>query len=214
MPRFNDLWAVNRFTSASSTIVYRDDLFGPVFAGNAFVSEPVHNLVHREIDGAAGVLFTSRRADDEQRPEFLASATTGFARPCCPSAPTAHCGWPTCIARRSSTAVDSARSAKETRPAGRPRHGPHLSRVSRRQRSAAIPRLDRMSTAELAAAIDSPSGWQRETAQQLLIWHDDRAAVEPLAKLAADSHARPRVQALWTLEALGVDCGPRRSWRQ
>src|SRR5262249_41126957 len=52
LPRFNDPYAFNRFTSACSAIVYRDDLFGPAFAGNSFVSEPVHNLVHREIMSA------------------------------------------------------------------------------------------------------------------------------------------------------------------
>ena len=49
LPRFNDPHAANHFTSACSPIVYRDDLFGPAFAGNVFVSEPVHNLVHREV---------------------------------------------------------------------------------------------------------------------------------------------------------------------
>ena len=34
LPRFNDLDAANHFTSACSPIVYRDDLFGPAFAGN------------------------------------------------------------------------------------------------------------------------------------------------------------------------------------
>ena len=67
LPRFNDFEALNHFTSACSAIVYRDDLFGPAFANNTFVSEPVHNLVHREIMTAKGTTFTSRRADDEQR---------------------------------------------------------------------------------------------------------------------------------------------------
>jgi len=40
-------------------MIYRDELFGPRFAGNAFICEPVHNLVHREIVSAKGVTFTS-----------------------------------------------------------------------------------------------------------------------------------------------------------
>ena len=67
LARFNDPDAANHFTSANSPIVYRDDLFGPAFAGNAFVSEPVHNLVHREVLRPDGLTFASRRADDEKR---------------------------------------------------------------------------------------------------------------------------------------------------
>ncbi len=78
LARFNDLYAANRFTSCNSTIVYRDDFFGPAFEGNAFMSEPVHNLVHREIMRPDGVTFTSRRADDETQSEFLASADNWF----------------------------------------------------------------------------------------------------------------------------------------
>ena len=66
LPRFNDPAAANHFTSACSIIVYRDDLFGPLFAGNSFVSEPVHDLVHREIRAPSGVTFTSHRAVDER----------------------------------------------------------------------------------------------------------------------------------------------------
>ena len=80
MARFNDLSAVNRFTSACSSIIYRDDLFGPQYYGNSFVCEPVHNLVHREVLHAEGVVFHSRRADDERLSEFLAS-TDNWSRP-------------------------------------------------------------------------------------------------------------------------------------
>ena len=61
-------------SSACSVMVYRDELFGPAFANNSFVSGPVHNLVHREIMSGKGVTFTSRRAVDEQQSEFLASS--------------------------------------------------------------------------------------------------------------------------------------------
>src|SRR5262249_47101423 len=73
LARLNDFHPANRFPSACSAMIYRDDLFGPPFAGNAFICEPVHNLVHREIVEPRGVTFTSRRAPDEQQSEFLAS---------------------------------------------------------------------------------------------------------------------------------------------
>src|SRR5262249_48640887 len=64
-----------------------------------------------------------------------------------------------------------------------------------------IPRLDRLDTAGLVAALDSPNGWQRDMAQQLLLWHADTVAVSLLEKLAAE-RPRPlaRLHALCTLD--------------
>lgn len=79
LTRFNDLAMANRFTSANSSMVYRDRLlFGTSPTQHVFVSEPVHNLVHHEIMDADGVSFTSRRPDDEQQSEFLASRDNWF----------------------------------------------------------------------------------------------------------------------------------------
>ena len=41
----------------------------------------------------------------------------------------------------------------------------------------AVPRLDKLTTAELVAALDSSNGWQRDLAQQLIIDQADSAAV-------------------------------------
>jgi putative heme-binding domain-containing protein len=60
-----------------------------------------------------------------------------------------------------------------------------------------------MSTAELVAALDSPNGWQRDLAQQLLIQRNDPEAIPLLEKQAMES-ARPlcRLHALCTLDGL------------
>jgi hypothetical protein len=52
------------------------------FATSIFISEPVHNLIHREVLEADGVSFKSRRAKDEQNSEFSPRPTTGSAPPC------------------------------------------------------------------------------------------------------------------------------------
>ena len=73
--------AANHFTSACSPIVYRDDLFGPDFAGNTFVSEPVHNLVHREVLDADGRdVHAASAPPTSRRREFLPRPTTGSGR--------------------------------------------------------------------------------------------------------------------------------------
>src|SRR4029079_10183445 len=46
--------------------------------GNAFVCEPVHNLVHREVLATDGVTFTGTRAENEKSSEFLASTDHWF----------------------------------------------------------------------------------------------------------------------------------------
>ncbi|MEX0977259.1 MAG: PVC-type heme-binding CxxCH protein, partial [Pirellulales bacterium] len=204
--RYNDLYAANRFTSANSTIVYRDDLFGPAFEGNAFVSEPVHNLVHREVMRPEGLTFKSRRALDERDSEFLASADNWFR--------------PAALATGPDGALWVADMYRQTieHPEWIPmtvqkqidlRAGSDMGRIYRvypiGTRPRKISNLKRLSTVDLAAAIDSPSGWQRDMVQQMLLWRADKAAVGPLAKLAAGSK-RPitRAQALWTLELLGA----------
>jgi putative membrane-bound dehydrogenase-like protein len=178
LPRFNDFNRANRFTSACSAIVYRDDLFGSHFVGNSFVSEPVHNLVHREVMQPKGYSFTSQRATGETHSEFLASSDNWFR--------------PTMIKTGPDGALwiaDMYRQVIE-HPKWIPadwqkrlnlRAGDDRGRIYRvvpvGAKPQAVPRLDRSSTAELVAALHSANGWQRDTAQRLLIERNDRAAV-------------------------------------
>jgi len=65
--------------------------------------------------------------------------------------------------------------------------------------------LDKLDTAGLVAALDSPNGWQRDMAGQMLIWRNDKAAAPGLERLARSS-LRPegRLHALCVLDGLGV----------
>ena len=78
LPRFNELWTLNRFTAACGIEVYRDDLFGPEFAHSYFVCEPAYNLVHHSVLYPKGTTFFSRRAPQELTSEFLASSDPWF----------------------------------------------------------------------------------------------------------------------------------------
>src|SRR4029077_9062639 len=70
-----------------------------------------------------------------------------------------------------------------------------------------IPQLDKLDTTQLVAAMESPSGWQRDTVQRLLLHRRDPAAIAPLRALAiATTQPKTRVQAIWTLADLnGLD---------
>jgi putative membrane-bound dehydrogenase-like protein len=206
LPRFNDLHTANRFTSACSPIVYRDDLFGAAFIDNTFICEPVHNLVHREVMTPRGTTFTSRRALDEERSEFLASSDNWF-RPTMARVGPDGALW----------VADMYRHVIE-HPEWIPREwqkrldlraGHDRGRIYRvypvRTKPRAMPRLDRMDTAGLVMALDSPSGWQRDMAQMMLLWQKDEASVPLLRKMARGSdRPQARLHALCTLDGLGT----------
>ncbi len=78
LERFNDHDRANRFTSACSAMIYRDSLLGEEFAGDAFVCEPVHNLISRRIIFEKDGVFTARRSANEKSSEFLASSDSWF----------------------------------------------------------------------------------------------------------------------------------------
>lgn len=236
LTRFNDFDRANRFTSACSAMVYRDGLMvdglglmesveptspesSPSTLNSqpstfSFVSEPVHNLVHREIMSLDGVRYTSRRADDEQESEFLASTDNWFRPTQLRTGPDGAL-W---IADMYRLVIEHPQwIPQEWQEKLDVRAGADKGRLWRVFPTGAklrpIPRLDKLTSDELVAALDSPSGWQRDMAQQLLIERlaaSNRAAAEQpdcgeaLAALVRDSR-RPevRIQALCTLDTLG-----------
>lgn len=205
-PRFNDKHHFQHVTSACSPTPYRDDLFGPDFATSVFISDPVHNLVHRELLEPNGTSFTSHRAADEATKEFLASADPWFRPTMLKTGPDGalyvadfyrlvleHPEWiPKFILARLDvrTGADKGRIYRVF-PTDRPPRK--------------IPKLDQLSPARLVAALDSPSGWQRDNAQRLLIEAADESAQPMLEQLVAVStRPKARLQALWTLEGMGA----------
>ncbi|HYM10942.1 MAG TPA: c-type cytochrome, partial [Bryobacterales bacterium] len=65
--------------------------------------------------------------------------------------------------------------------------------------------LGAASTAELVRQLASPNGWNRETAQRLLVDRQDRAAIPLLEEMAAKNEMpQARLRALWTLEGLSA----------
>ncbi len=191
-------------TAACGIGVYRDDLLGSEFTGNTFTCEPVNNLVHRRVLSPNGVTFTARRAEEEATSEFLASTDRWF-RPA--QARTGPDGalW---VADMYRYVIEHPEwLPPETIAELDLRAGADMGRIYRiypRDRvPRPFPRLDKMDLAELVAALNSPSGWQRDMAQQLLVWRCDLAAVDPLVGLVSNGH-RPeaRLHALCTLQGL------------
>jgi putative heme-binding domain-containing protein len=208
LARFNDPGSANRATSACSPEPYRDTLFGSEFSSSLFISEPVHNLVHRMVLEPEGATYSGRRAEGEEASEFLASTDHWFRPASIRTGPDGAL-W----------IADMQRAVIE-HPEWIPddwerqidlRAGEDRGRIYRvvpsDQPPRAIPRLDQLDTAGLVAAMDSPNGWQRDTSQRLLMHRDDSDAVMPLRELMRlRRFPEARVQAIWTLACLeGLD---------
>jgi putative membrane-bound dehydrogenase-like protein len=209
LPRFNDLHTANRFTSACSPTVYRDELYGRHFTDSAFVCEPVHNLVSRVVMSPLGATFNGRRAADEERAEFLASSDNWF-RPVFAQTGPDGCLWVADMYRHVIEHPEWIPLDWQRKLDLRAGHdkGRILRVVPVWTKPRAMPRLDRMDDAALVAALDSPNGWQRDMSQMMLLWRRDvidKKAVASLQFLALKSD-RPlaRLHALCTLDGLGL----------
>jgi putative heme-binding domain-containing protein len=157
-----------------------------------FISEPVHNLVHREIMTPKGDTFTSRRAPDEEHSEFLASEDN-WCRPTMIQTGPDGALW----------MADMYRHVIE-HPQWIPiewqkkldlRAGHTMGRIYRvypeGKRPRRVPHLAGLDTEGLVLALDSPNGWQRDMAQMLLLWRADKSAVPLLEKMAVAPPRRP-----------------------
>lgn len=208
--RFNQPQSLGHLTSGCSPSPYRDELFGPAFATSIFIAEPVHNVVHREVLSPDGATFTSTRADDEKEREFLTSTDPWFRPVYLKTGPDGalyiadfyrfvleHPEW---IAPETQSRLDIRAGADRGRiyrvfPTGAKLRTP--------------PNLAKLGNPELAAALDSANGWQRDTAQRLLFERHALDAAPVLRQLVATaSNPKVRLQALaalGTLPALDVD---------
>ncbi len=204
--RFNQPQSLGYVTSGNSATPYRDELFGPAFASSVFASEPVHNVVHREVLSADGASFTSRRGEDEKESEFLASLDAWFRPVMMKTGPDGalyiadvhrfvleHPEW---IAPETQSRLDLRAGADTGRiwrvlPTG--------------AKLRATPNLAALDNAALAAALDSPNGWQRDTAQRVLMERDAKDTAPLVRKLALTAaNPKVRVQALATLGTLKI----------
>jgi len=201
--RFNDHDRANRFTSACSPAIYRDTLLAGLH-GNAFICEPVHNLVHREVLSATNTTFTSRRDENEQKSEFLVSADNWF-RPVWTATGPDGALW---IADMYRYVIEHPQWI----PRGMQRQlnlraGDNRGRIYRIVPEAGgrpFPRIDTLSAAALVQTLESPNGALRDLAHQMLLWKRDAAPLVPLRTLAASAASpQARLHALYVLAVQG-----------
>lgn len=193
-----------RPTSACGLGLYRDHQLGRTFYGNAFVCEPVNQLVHRLVVKPEGVTFSGLRAAEEQERDFLTSTDNWF-RPV--QARTAPDG--------SLLIVDMYRYLIEHPKFLSPeavqklnvRAGETRGRIYRitakDQPYQRLPNLKQLPAPELAQLLNSENGTLRDMIQQELVLRADLKVTPLLAEIASEGKsAQSRLQALCTLDGL------------
>jgi len=205
LERFNDFDTANRSTSACGVGIYRDNLMGEEYYGNAFTCEPVHNLVHREVL-REDIRLDSQRGENQR--EFLSSSDNWFRPVQARTGPDGalyivdmyrflveHPRW---IPAERLANIDVRAGADKGR----------IYRVySKEKPLRPIRDLTRLNAEVLASALDTPNGTERDRVQAELLARREPAAGPRLKTLAREARLpQVRVQALYALDGVtGVD---------
>ncbi|MBG89452.1 MAG: dehydrogenase [Verrucomicrobiales bacterium] len=203
--RFNRPSHYNRVTSGCGIGIHRDSQVGSVHYGDAFVCEPVHNVVRRLKLHSNGASFTAHRAEDEQRSEFLSSSDPWF-RPAQMRTGPDGAIWVVDMYR---SVIEHPRwipedRLKELDVRGGADKGRIYRVLPRGQRVRKIPNLTSLPTSSLASKLESPNGILRDLIHRTLVFRNDSSANPTLTRLNRSSkNAAVRIQALACLSHLG-----------
>ncbi len=203
--RFNDPDHANHTTSACGIEIYRDTALGEEYYNNAFVAEPVHNLVHRLVVTPDGTTFAGKRAPGEEQSEFLASTDNWF-RPAETRTGPDGALWVVDMYR---AVIEHPKWISSNRLAHLDvRAGDKQGRIYRVRKSgdntpATWQNLTKFSDAQLVETIGSRNGVLRDLAHRLLLERKPKS-VEGLQKIVSEgSWAGARAQALFAKRQLG-----------
>ncbi|GBL26332.1 cytochrome c-552 [Verrucomicrobiota bacterium] len=195
-------------TATCGAVVYRGDLFGLAFRGNAFIPEPAANVVKRIVLTEKDGVVTGEAAVPGQ--EFLASTDERFRPVQVVNGPDGaiyivdmyrgiiqHQGFLTHYL------IANIKDRKLEQPVN---HGRIWRIVPEKATQVAAVKVP-AGTAARVELLRHPSGWVRDTAQRLLVESGDAAAVPALRqvlKTPGSAQALARLHALWTLEGLNA----------
>ena len=198
-----------KLTSGCGYTFYRDQLFDGLVEPSVYFSCPVHNCVHRDVIQWNGVLMQTSRAADETQTEFLRSRDSWFRPTAIRTGPDGalyvadlyrfvieHPEW-----------IENSLE-REMIEDGRMRAGHDQGRIYKifpKGKLRKPAKLAGLRPAELAAAIDSPNGWQRDTAHMMLTWlgeSEQKKATAALRAVLKSTHPAARAQALSALADL------------
>lgn len=194
------------YNASCGPTIFRGDLLGPGYQGDALFCESLTNLVQRRVLEHRGPTFLARRGEGEADREFLASTDPCF-RPV--NLATGPDGALYVVDFYREMVEHPAFVPAELRASTEFRRWNNRGRIWRIAREgttpAPPPRLGKATTAELIALLEHPNGWRRDVAQRLLVTRHDLTAAPSLETMARASESPlGRIHAAWTLEGLGA----------
>lgn len=199
--------AAGYFTSATGITIYRGDAWPDEYRNNAFIGDVGSNLVHRKVMDPDGVSLKAHRPAGEEKTEFVRSKDIWFRPVQFSNGPDGNL-----------IVLDMYREYIEHPASLPPVIKKHLDLTSGRDRGRLwrivpdgfkqpeIPKLSKVSTAELVPLLAHKNAWHFETAARLIYERQDKSIVpvlEGMAKNGATELARKNaLHALSTLGAL------------
>ncbi|HLR25136.1 MAG TPA: c-type cytochrome [Fodinibius sp.] len=199
---------LRRYTAASALAVYRGDQLPKELINNVFVPEPAGNLVQRYVikTKADGSLIGKNPYANLQA-DFLTSTDERFRPVNIYSAPDGtlyivdmYRG----IIQHQTYMTSYLKSKIKLRGLEKPLGFGRIYRIVHKQgKSIKKPQLSTVSPNELAAYLEHPNGWWRDTAQRILVERQSISVTTELQKLVRNSDKDyARLHALWTLDGL------------
>ena len=201
------------FNASCGPIIERGGLLNAAYQGNAFVCEPLTNLVHRRVLEPNGVTFVARRVEEGK--EFLASSDPAFRPVNLANGPDGALYVVDMyreLVEHPQFVPESARGSVDFR---RWHNRGRIWRIRPKAMAAGHiphPDLSKADAPELIGLLGHANGWWRGTAQRLLVERlsklmqarqEDPAVVKLLIEVLKDkSNTLSRLHALWTLAAV------------
>jgi putative membrane-bound dehydrogenase-like protein len=196
------------FTSACGCLIYRGDMLGPGFSGNAFVCEPAQNLVQRQVLSPAGATFRAEPA--YQGVDFLTSPDTWFRPVFAADGPEDAlyiCDMYRKVIDHPQYLPEAIRAISDFdagKDKGRIYRIVPDKMLTKDVAVARFPKLSDLKGRELCAALTNSNGWRRATAFRLLLERSDQSTAPALRAMTSDWRLLPqtRVAALRLLDGL------------
>jgi putative membrane-bound dehydrogenase-like protein len=195
------------FTAACGLHIYRGNALPQAYYGNAFVCDPTGNLVHRDILVPHGPGLIARRGEQEReffasrdewsRPVFVTTGPDGALYVCDMYRKSIE--HPTYLPPEIASITDFEAGKDK----GRIYRITSKDAVVSRQAIQAI-RMDNVPAKTLAARLDDPNGWVRDTARRLLLEQNTSNNVRLLKNaMRRGESGHGRVAAMYLLETYG-----------
>jgi putative membrane-bound dehydrogenase-like protein len=203
-------YAEDHFTGCSGGTVYDGDAFPAEYYGNVFTGDVAGNLIHRDVVVPLDdrPTFAAKRAEGEQKTEFLASTDSWFRPSSFAVGPDGFLYVVDMYRQHIETPLSIPEDLKEDMNflAGSDRGRIYRIRPdSDEENRAASPGLRDKTSADLVQLLPHPNRWWRLQAQRLLLERQDLSVVPAVKNLFSQhEYPRARIHAFYVLEGLNA----------